>query len=140
VRIRPILLDAGPLVAYLNARDRYHEWARQQLSMMVVPLATCEAVLTEASFLLGRSGAHVVLDMVERGVFSFPLDVQAEAPALHRLVAHYEDQPMSFADACLVRMSELFDDSTVFTLDRDFQVYRRHGRRTIPTVSPLSWR
>lgn len=137
---RRILLDAGPLVAYLNARDRYHEWARRELATMVTPLATCEAVLTEASFLLGRSGARTLLDLVSRGVFSFPLDIAAEAPALHRLLVRYEDQPMSFADACLVRLSELFEDSVVFTLDRDFQVYRRLGRRTIPTISPLSWR
>ena len=137
---RRVLLDAGPLVAYLNAKDRYHDWARERLATMVTPLATCEAVLTEASFLLGRSGARTVLDLVARGVFSFPLDVAAEAPALYRLVARYEDQPMSFADACLVRLSELFEDSVVFTLDRDFQVYRRNGRKTIPTISPHSWR
>lgn len=133
-----ILLDAGPLVAYLNARDHYHEWARQRLATMVTPLATCEAVLTEASFLLGSSGARTVLELVARGVFSFPLDVVAEAPALHHLLARYEDQPMSFADACLVRLSELFEDSFVFTLDGDFQIYRRLGRRTIPTISPPS--
>ena len=41
------------------------------------------------------------------------------------------------ADACVVRMSELFRDSVVFTVDRtDFLVYRRHGRQAIPCVFP----
>jgi hypothetical protein len=26
--------------------------------------------------------------------------------------------------------------STVFTLDSDFRIYRRHGRLTIPTLMP----
>jgi len=43
---------------------------------------------------------------------------------------------MSLADACLVRMSELREDSVVFTIDRDFRLYRRHGRQVIPTLMP----
>jgi hypothetical protein len=44
---------------------------------------------------------------------------------------------MSVADACLVRMAELADQSQVFTTDRDFLVYRRKGRHTIPLLSPF---
>jgi predicted nucleic acid-binding protein len=43
---------------------------------------------------------------------------------------------MSFADACLVRMSEIHDDARVLTLDSDFHIYRRHGRAAIPMLSP----
>jgi hypothetical protein len=43
---------------------------------------------------------------------------------------------MSFADACLVRMSEIHPSSVVWTLDRDFSVYRQHGRQTIPLITP----
>ncbi len=48
----------------------------------------------------------------------------------------YADQPMSFADACLVRMTELHPDSMLITLDGDFRVYRRHGRQAIPLATP----
>jgi predicted nucleic acid-binding protein len=48
----------------------------------------------------------------------------------------YADTPMSFADACLVRMSEIHPSSVVWTLDRDFSVYRQHGRQTIPLITP----
>jgi predicted nucleic acid-binding protein len=43
---------------------------------------------------------------------------------------------MSLADACLVRLSELHRDSTVFTLDSDFRIYRRHGNKVIPVLMP----
>jgi len=44
--------------------------------------------------------------------------------------------PMSLTDACLVRLAELNAESLIFTLDGDFRIYRKHGRRTIPTVMP----
>jgi predicted nucleic acid-binding protein len=43
---------------------------------------------------------------------------------------------MSLADACLVRMAERQPGSRVLTLDRDFRVYRIHGRQVIPTAMP----
>jgi predicted nucleic acid-binding protein len=43
---------------------------------------------------------------------------------------------MSFADACLVRMTELHRDSRILTLDRDFAAYRRNGRERIPLLAP----
>ena len=48
----------------------------------------------------------------------------------------YVDVPMSFADACLVRMSEVFSDPMILTTDSDFRVYRRHGRQVIPCAIP----
>jgi predicted nucleic acid-binding protein len=51
-------------------------------------------------------------------------------------MAKYADVPMSFADACLVHMTETLADPVIFTLDTDFRIYRRHGRRTIPCVMP----
>jgi predicted nucleic acid-binding protein len=43
---------------------------------------------------------------------------------------------MSLADACLVRMAELYDASSVLTLDTDFRIYRKHGRQLIPIIMP----
>ncbi|MEP7013060.1 MAG: PIN domain-containing protein [Acidobacteriota bacterium] len=135
-----ILLDTGPLVAYLNPRDRHHEWAREKFSTLEAPLISCEAVLTEACFLLRKTkaGPIAVLDFAAR-VLTFPLEIGREAPALQRLITRYQDRPMSFADACMVRLSELYEDCVVVTIDADFSIYRRQGRRTIPTISPRSW-
>lgn len=34
----------------------------------------------------------------------------------------YASVPMSFADACLVRMSALLPNATIFTTDSDFRI------------------
>ena len=52
------------------------------------------------------------------------------------LMKKYADVPMSFADACLVRISETLGDSVLLTTDGDFRIYRRHSRHIIPCVTP----
>jgi len=134
---RRVLLDTGPLVAFFNRRDRHHEWTVDQWSRLTAPLLTCEAVLSEASFLLSRHTAHSpVLELVERGLLQAPFRLEDEVSAVRRLVGRYTDVPMSLADACLVRMSEQHADCAVLTLDRHFTVYRRHGRQLIRTIMP----
>jgi predicted nucleic acid-binding protein len=53
-----------------------------------------------------------------------------------KLLQKYADVPMSFADACLVRMTETLNDPLLLTTDVDFRIYRRHGRQIIPCVLP----
>lgn len=133
-----VILDTGPLVASINRRDRFHVWAQAQLGQIAPPMFTCEPVLAEACFLLRDSpgGAEAVLAMVERGVLQVEFQVAAQIGSLAALMAKYIDIPMSLADACLVRMTELIEGSAILTLDKNFLVYRRHGRRVIPVVMP----
>ncbi|MBM4256760.1 MAG: PIN domain-containing protein [Deltaproteobacteria bacterium] len=133
-----ILIDTGPIVAVLIAKDRYHYWAREQFSLLPPPLMTCEAVLSEAQFLVHNfGGASVtVLEMVEKGVLKLTFGVAAELDRLRKLQQTYRNVPMSLADACLVRMAELHPRSRVFTIDSDFRIYRRHGRQVIPVLMP----
>jgi len=42
--------------------------------------------------------------------------------------------PMSLADACLVRMSELIVGSCVLTLDSDFRVYRKNKNEMMDLI------
>ena len=51
------------------------------------------------------------------------------------LMRRYEVTPMSLADACLMRFSELHSDCQVFTLDAHFRRDRRHGRQDIPLLA-----
>lgn len=134
-----ILLDTGPLVAYLNRHDRHHQWALESWAALFDPLWTCEAVLSEAVFLLQSENANPepVLRLFERRIIRLDFDVEAHRPDIFRLLRKYADQPMSVADACLVRMAELADQSQVFTTDRDFLVYRRKGRHVIPLLAPF---
>ena len=48
----------------------------------------------------------------------------------------YADMPMSFADACLVRMTELLTDPVLLTLDAHFRIYRRDRNKAIPCIMP----
>lgn len=64
------------------------------------------------------------------------LSVEAEQADLRALMHRYRNRPMSLADACLVRLSEIHMTAEVFTLDSDFRFYRRHGNRVIPVLMP----
>jgi predicted nucleic acid-binding protein len=131
-------IDTGPLVAFLNARDAFHRWALETLDEIEPPLQTCEAVISEACFLVRelKGGPDAVLSMVSRGHVSVSFHLDAELDPVRRLVARYASVPMSVADACLVRMTELDPELSVITLDRDFRVYRRHGRQTVHVIMP----
>jgi predicted nucleic acid-binding protein len=135
---RAILLDAGPLVALLNRSDRQHTWAAEQVAGLRPPLLSCEAVLSEACFLLRRldGGIDAVFRLLERGLIALGFRLADEAPAVRSLLARYRAVPMSLADACLVRLAELHAESVVLTLDADFRVYRKNGRQVIPTLMP----
>jgi uncharacterized protein len=52
------------------------------------------------------------------------------------LFKRYENVPASLADASLIRLAEIHDAPVLLTTDSDFHIYRRHGRQTIPTISP----
>jgi len=73
---------------------------------------------------------------LERGVIRIGLTVQQEQADLRALMHRYRNRPMSLADACLVRLSEIHAASEVFTLDSDFRIYRRHGNKVIPVLTP----
>lgn len=133
-----ILLDTGPLVASINKRDHFHDWVCGHLAQLPPPLLTCEAVVAEACFLLRNSdgGSLAVIEMVRRGIIETPFRASDHADSILRLMKKYADVPMSLADACLVRMSELYSDCSLLTLDSDFRRYRRHGRQVIPVLMP----
>ena len=134
----PGLLDTGPLVGFLVSGVSHHTWVVEQWKRLRPPLLTCEPVLTEAAFLLKREGreAYALFALLERGVIRVALAVEEEQGDLQALMRRYRNRPMSLADACLVRLSEIHPTAQVFTLDSDFLVYRRHGNRVIPVLMP----
>jgi predicted nucleic acid-binding protein len=137
--LKVVLADTGPIVAYLNGRDRHHAWAVAAFKRLRPPLLTCEAVLSEAVFLLrsASGGGDRVMDMVGRGVLRVAFDLQHELPSVSGLLGRYRSLPMDLADACLVRMSELQADCLLLTVDSEFRdIYRRNGRQVIPTLLP----
>ena len=133
-----LLLDTGPLVAFLNRRDQYHSWAKSQMAEIKPPLFSCEPVLSEACFLLRGSsgGAGAVVELVSRGLVRIAFNLEEEAKSVKKMLSRYENIPISLADACLVRMSELLEGSVLITLDSDFRIYRKSNRQVIPTIMP----
>jgi uncharacterized protein len=133
-----VLLDTGPLVSFLVSGLQDHVWVVNQWKSIRPPLLTCEPVLAEASFLLKREGRETdaLFALLERGVIKLGLSIQSEQADIRALMHRYRRRPMSLADACLVRLSELHANSEIFTLDSDFRIYRRHGNKVIPVRMP----
>ena len=138
MRERIGLLDTGPLVSFLGAGPEHHAWAVEQWKQFRPALLTCEPVLTEAAFLLKRDGreADALFALLERGFIRIALAVKEQQADLRALMRRYRNRPMSLADACLVRLSEIHDACEVLTLDGDFRIYRRHGNKVIPVRMP----
>lgn len=133
-----VVVDTGPLVALLNRRDRYHVWVRDVLDTVEPPVFTCEPVISEACFLLGRidGGQDAVLQLLSDDILRLDFRMELELDALRALMKKFANVPMSLADACLVRMTELDPGSQVLTVDGDFRVYRRNRRQSVPTIMP----
>lgn len=72
---RQVLLDTGSLVALLNRRDNFHEWAKLQWQEIQPPLLTCEPVIAEACFLLQNvySGQEAIMSLIETDVVQISL-------------------------------------------------------------------
>ena len=98
---RKVILDTGPLVALLNLRDTYHNWAKAQFAEIEPPLLSCEAVISEACFLLRalHGGTRTVLDLLNRGIVEIPFHLDEEADPVMHLLTRYASVPMALADA-----------------------------------------
>jgi uncharacterized protein len=129
------IADAGLIIAGLDERGEHHVWAARLLRGESPPWLVCEAVLAEIAASTGTP--EPVLEMLKAGDLELAFDMSENRAELLALARKYRDQEMDLADACVVRMSELFDDSVVYTVDKtDFSVYRKHGRRAIRCVFP----
>ena len=135
---RRVILDTGPLVAFINGRDKFHKWATLQWGQIEPPLLTCEAVLSETCFLLGglEGGQIAVLELLQRRILHTPFRMIEHLVQINWLLQKYSNVPMSLADACLVRMTEVYAKSRVLTIDTDFAIYRKNRRQVIPILSP----
>ena len=126
-----IVVDAGPLVALVDADDQFHQKCVATLKEVREPLVTVWPPVTEAMYLLSDlpRAQEALWEMLARGVLQFlPLDI-TDVPRMRELMRKYADRPMDLADAALVRVAEREGIRKIFTVDRkDFSVYRLHGR------------
>jgi predicted nucleic acid-binding protein len=136
--IKPTIADTGIIVAYLNKKDQWHQWTLEQMRNLPTPFLTCEAVITKACFLMQvkPDGKADVLKMLSDGALQIDFSLSDEVSEIKKLIKKYDSVPMDFADACIVRMSELIENSIVFTVDGDFLIYRKNGKKEIPLIYP----
>ena len=126
-----ILVDAGPLVAIVDADDQHHANCTAALKLVREPLATVWPALTEAMYLLSDlpRAQDALWEMLARGAVELlALDV-SDTPRIRELMHKYADRSMDLADAALVRAAEREDVRKIFTVDKkDFLVYRIHDK------------
>jgi predicted nucleic acid-binding protein len=126
--LRTLLLDTGPVVAFLDGADQRHRDAVRLLTTHSGALLTSSAVVTEAMHFLGgvAPGPEALAEFVVRGRVQVvdlcqPRDLQRAALLMRR----YHDTPMDFADATLVLLAEAAETGDVLTFDRrGFSTYR----------------
>ena len=135
---RAVLLDAGPLVALLDDRDRFHNWAVERWAELEPPMYTCEAAISEACYLVADlpRGPSAVIELVENSRIAVNFHLEQHVAAVSHFIRKYADVPMSFADACLVCMAEIHANAEIFTIDSDFRIYRKRNRQVLRLVMP----
>jgi predicted nucleic acid-binding protein len=137
--MKATLLDTGVIVALLDRDERYHVQCVEVVSDIVGSLATCDAVIAEACYLLRRTAgaSEAVVRNVANGVFQTPVRLVDRAGAIEKLLRKYRDVPMDLADACLVDLADQIDTGRILTLDRDFELYRWRSRRKFDLLVDL---
>lgn len=135
---RRVLLDTGPLVAFLKRQDHFYSWVTEEWARIEPPLLTCEAVISEACFLLRNvyGGQEAVICLIDTGVVQISFRLAEEARVVGELLTRYQSVPMFLADACLVRMAERYSNSSLLTLDSDFRIYRKNKSQIISVIMP----
>jgi len=124
--VKAVLLDTSVVVAVLDRAQNSHRLCVEAMELLESPIVTCEAVITEACYLLRnvRGAAEAVMENIANGVFQIPFRLSISAADVSRHLRKYADLPGSFADACLIQLAGELGTGDILTLDRDFGIYR----------------
>jgi predicted nucleic acid-binding protein len=131
-----VIVDTSFLVTLLNRDEKNHRWADAVARRHAPPWSTCEAVISETFHLLSSDRVDAFAALMRRGAIMAPFRFDTSTDDVLDLMHKYADVPMSFADACLVRMTEVLPDPVLLTTDIDFRIYRRLGRQVVPCMMP----
>ncbi len=135
-----MLLDTGPLVAYLDPRDPAHRQCVEAFDGFRGKLLTTEAVIGEAMYFSMPfiSGPQLLLKFLKQAGVEInsccqPLELRHAVD----LMFTYADTPMDFADATLVVLGEKRNVRDICTLDRrGFSTFRTAGGKAFRNVIP----
>jgi predicted nucleic acid-binding protein len=127
------IADTGFIVALNSRIAAERKWARMEFERVGAPFYTCEGALIEAAHFIAP---RIIARLLHVGDFQIAFKLSEQIDPVASLLEKYKDQEMDLTDACVVRMSELFPDCKVYTVDHDFDVYRRFGTNAIPANYP----
>ncbi|MCA1707661.1 MAG: PIN domain-containing protein [Actinobacteria bacterium] len=124
-----LLVDAGPLYAYVDEDDRHHQACLDLLSAHKGPLVVPVLVVTEVGYLietrLGPEAEVRFLGDLATGAFVTEPVAVADWLRMAELVWEYRDLPLGTVDASVMTAAERLDIRKVATLDRrHFSVVR----------------
>ncbi len=131
-----MIVDAGPLYAYVDRDDRHHQVCLDLLETHPGPLLVPTLVITEVVYLLGtRLGVDAEVrflgDLAAGNLIPEPV-APADWLRVAELVARYADLPLGTVDGSVIAAAERLSIHNVATLDR------RHFSVVRPTFGPLT--
>lgn len=132
------ILDTGPLVAFTNAADAHHAWAKGVLDSLGEAPVSCEIVLAEASYLLrgSRRAVDLILALPAHRRISLQPVLAANSAEIRTAMAKYWPA-MDVADACILSLADRFPRAHIITTDlRDFCIYRRREGQALNLIHP----
>lgn len=129
-----VVVDAGPLYAYVDADDAHHGRCTRFLSEYPGALVVPQLVITEVAYLLasrlGTRAELLFLADLASGAFSTEPVRPGDWIRITELVARYRDFPLGTVDASVVACAERLGVHEVATLDR------RHFSAVVPGHAP----
>lgn len=131
-----ILVDASVLVAFYNAKDRYHSQVKDFFATCHSRLITVMPCVTEVMWLLSsdRQIQNLFLFHLRQQVYECEPLLIEDFTRIAELNTQYADLPGDFADLSLVVISERLNIAAIATLDKDFNIYRRYQTRPFDRV------
>lgn len=133
-----VLVDAGPMIAYYDPFDPWHQPVKEYLEKEQAQLVTTCPCVTEALYHLrkdSRVQSELLLD-IAKGLYHCEPLMPNDFSRIAELVVKYADVPGDFADLSLVAVSERLEIDTMASLDSDFEIYRRYGKKRFRRVFP----
>lgn len=134
---RQPIADTGLIVGLLNPNDQHHAWSRESAFNIVGGFLTCEAVISEAIFLVRRSSKakSAILAMIESDWLKVVPILPDMRIGVTRILEKYHPQA-DYADACVVAIHEEWGGPVYTTDKRDFLVYRTRAEKMVDIVLP----
>lgn len=132
-----ILIDAGPLVAWINPYDPHHIQCNAFARDLPIPLHTTLPVIAETCWLIRKYPRSLVgmrRLISSRQIEIYPIAPDA-VPWMLDFMLRYQNIGADLGDASLMYVAEANKIEEIFSLDRrDFSVYRTSRNRVLKII------